>query len=190
MYSSTETSTENKMYYQHHQLKKMKQGRNERIRNFTRRIDAAFMEAYGCRDFPDPDFNLFRRGVKKDVLVRGMQRSVWRELHSSYLFEHITDEEVSWHDLCEAAQNAEWIVDLMRIGSSRYVNPPAVSDQLLHSFSINRNGFVRVYTDGICLQKGHPDAQAGIGVWFGRNHQLCVLYHFKLYKFNFVFDIN
>lgn len=176
MYSSTDTSTstENKMYYHHHQLKKMKQRRNERIRNFTRRIDAAFMESYGCRDFPDPDFNLFRRGVKKDVLVRGMQRSVWRELHSSYLFEHITDE-VSWHDLCEAAQNAEWIVDLMRIGSSRYVNPPAVSDKLLHSFSINRNGFVRVYTDGICLQKGHPDAQAGIGVWFGRNHQLYVI---------------
>lgn len=160
------------MYYNHHQLKGLKQGRTERIRNFTRRIDASFTETYGCRDVPDVDFNLFRRGVKKDVLVRGMQRSVWRELHSSYLFEHINDEDVTWHDLSEAAQNAEWIVDLMRIGSARYMNPPADPDKLLHTFSIDRNGFVRVYTDGIILQKGEPDAQAGIGVWFGRNHAL------------------
>ena len=161
-----------KMYYHHHQLKGMKQGRSERIRAFTRRIDAMFMESYGCRDFPDPDFSLFRRGVKKDALVRGMQRAVWRELHSSYLFEHITEEDVSWHDLCEAAQNAEWIVDLMRIGSSRYVNPRPDPDKLLHTFNIDRNGFVRVHTGGMCLQEGQTDAQAGIGVWFGRSHKL------------------
>lgn len=160
------------MHYSHHQLKGLKQGRTERIRAFTRRVDAAFMEAYGCRDYPDQDFNLFRRGVKKDVLLRGIQRSVWRELHSSYLFNHINDEEVTWHDVSEAAQNAEWIVDLMRIGSARYVNPPCHADKLIHTFNIDRNGFVRAYTDGVCLRKGQPDAQAGIGVWFGRNHQL------------------
>lgn len=37
---------------------------------------------------------------------------------------------------------------------------------------ITENGYVIVFTDGACENNGKPNAKAGIGVWFGDNHQL------------------
>lgn len=39
-----------------------------------------------------------------------------------------------------------------------------------HSFHIDDEGYVHVYTDGSCEGNGKSNARAGIGVWFGRGH--------------------
>ncbi|KQS70910.1 uncharacterized protein Dere_GG26481 [Drosophila erecta] len=39
-------------------------------------------------------------------------------------------------------------------------------------FEIDAEGYVIVYTDGSCIGNGRPDACAGYGVYFGKNHQL------------------
>lgn len=154
----------------------MKQGKRERVREFVRRINTHFVEMYGLRDYPDEDFNRFRRGVKKDSLLRGLRRSVWREFHSSYLFDMADDEDVSWSELIEAVQNAEWVVDLTRHLTLRNINPPVLQDKLSYPFHIDRDGFVRVYVAGFCSSSSETPEDvgsiAGIGVWFSRNHKL------------------
>ena len=37
-------------------------------------------------------------------------------------------------------------------------------------FIIDDDGFVVVFTDGACINNGTPNAQAGIGIWFGYGH--------------------
>lgn len=165
-----------KTIYNYHQLKGMKQEKKERVRDFVRRINTVFVESYGLRDYPDEDFKRFRRGVKKDCLLRGLVRPVWREFHSSYLFEMADEEDVSWSELVEAVQNAEWVVDVVRHLTLRFVNPPVLQEKLSYPFRIDRDGFVRVYVAGFCSPEveepeGIPH-KAGIGVWFSRNHQL------------------
>ncbi|XP_069686371.1 uncharacterized protein [Periplaneta americana] len=39
-------------------------------------------------------------------------------------------------------------------------------------FTVDKDGYVEVYTDGACEQNGRVGAKAGIGVWFGDNHPL------------------
>lgn len=43
-----------------------------------------------------------------------------------------------------------------------------------HSFHVDDEGYVHVYTDGSCEGNGKSNARAGIGVWFGKNHQMNV----------------
>lgn len=162
--------------YTHHQLKGMKQERRERVRDFVRRIDTAFVESYGLRDYPDADFNRFRRAVKKDCLLAGLGRPVWREFHSSYLFDSADEEDISYSELVEAVQNAEWVVDVVRHLTLRFVNEPVSQEKLAYPFHIDRDGFVRVYVAGFCsadvAETDDVPCKAGIGVWFGRNHKL------------------
>nr|KAF7430018.1 hypothetical protein H0235_006416 [Vespula pensylvanica] len=42
------------------------------------------------------------------------------------------------------------------------------------NFTIGKEDYVDVYTDGACSSNGRRGAQAGIGVWFGDNHPLNV----------------
>lgn len=44
----------------------------------------------------------------------------------------------------------------------------------LSKFQVDDEGYVVVYTDGACTQNGRRGAKAGIGVWFGDNHDLSV----------------
>ena len=42
----------------------------------------------------------------------------------------------------------------------------------LKNFTMDQDGYVEVYTDGACTRNGQGGARAGIGVWFGDNHEL------------------
>lgn len=42
----------------------------------------------------------------------------------------------------------------------------------LEKFTIDDDGYVVVFTDGACSSNGKTGAKAGIGVWFGTNHDL------------------
>ena len=46
------------------------------------------------------------------------------------------------------------------------------------SFSVDKNEYVQVYTDGTCLNNGKKEARAGIGIWFGDSHPLYVFFLF------------
>ena len=70
----------------------------------------------------------------------------------------------------QCTQDAEWIKTL-RYKEKNYVGEetdPCNGED----FEVDRNGHVKVYTDGACLRNGQPGATAGIGVWFGENHYL------------------
>lgn len=54
---------------------------------------------------------------------------------------------------------------------------------------MDSNGFVNVYTDGACSANGRKNAKAGIGVWFGDNHPLCVTIYLSVI-FNIQFNVN
>ncbi|XP_011190900.2 ribonuclease H1 [Zeugodacus cucurbitae] len=41
-----------------------------------------------------------------------------------------------------------------------------------HSFEVDSEGYIIVYTDGSCINNGRSDACAGFGVYFGENHPL------------------
>jgi hypothetical protein len=38
--------------------------------------------------------------------------------------------------------------------------------------TFDKEGYCVVYTDGSCLNNGHANARAGVGVWFGDNNKL------------------
>jgi hypothetical protein len=40
------------------------------------------------------------------------------------------------------------------------------------TFNRDAQGYIIVYTDGACKENGRKGAEAGIGVWFGDNHEL------------------
>jgi len=42
--------------------------------------------------------------------------------------------------------------------------------------TFDKEGFCVVYTDGCCLNNGRPNARAGVGVWFGDNSKLLVIF--------------
>lgn len=39
-------------------------------------------------------------------------------------------------------------------------------------YEVTRDGYVKIYTDGSCLNNGQYNATAGIGVWFGDDSTL------------------
>lgn len=49
-----------------------------------------------------------------------------------------------------------------------------VDNKSVSDYIIDDDGYINVYTDGACSSNGTKNAQAGIGVWFGRNHPLYV----------------
>lgn len=46
------------------------------------------------------------------------------------------------------------------------------TDVELKDFTVDDEGYVVVYTDGACKANGRRGARAGIGVWFGDNHNM------------------
>lgn len=56
-------------------------------------------------------------------------------------------------------------------------------------YNTDSDGFVHVYTHGICSAKGCRNAKAGIGVYFGDNHPLWVANSLHQ-KNTFIFDFN
>lgn len=57
-------------------------------------------------------------------------------------------------------------------------------------YNTDSDGFVHVYTHGICSAKGCRNAKAGIGVYFGDNHPLWVANSRLHQKNTFIFDFN
>lgn len=39
-------------------------------------------------------------------------------------------------------------------------------------FTIDKDDYVLVYTDGACISNGTENAKAGIGIWFGDGHPM------------------
>lgn len=52
------------------------------------------------------------------------------------------------------------------------VDSPFNNAKRLKSSFEEDNGYVTIFTDGACENNGKSNAKAGIGVWFGDNHQL------------------
>ncbi len=145
-----------------------KQRRHQPIRDFVQFINEKFVEEYGRVDNWDKEFSSFRRNIKTECLLNGMKPHIYCELRD----EVINDEnfELTWNEVVEAAEDAEWLSSL-RFRKSNYVGAKTPRRNP-EGFRVNKEGFVIVYTDGACLRNGQPDAQAGIGVWFGHDHHL------------------
>ena len=140
-----------------------KQGPLQTVADFALDIDEAFVKAYGNEKseycgYTQEAINLrdFRRGLKKEWLVEGVHMAI-REAMFDFLPYDIDDVEY-WKDVIDAAEDAESIVMLNRRKKKNYV-------------AFERHGFTRVYVDGACIRNGRPDAQGGIGVWFGHDHK-------------------
>lgn len=140
----------------------MKQRRNQRIRDFAREIDDAFVAQYGRSHSKDVEFTQFRRMKKKKWLLDGMRDEIWKAMSPIG--------RDNWNEIVHAAEDAEWLNELY-YRQSRCVARPARHCEIGDDFDIDQDGYVRVYADGACLRNGQPNAQAGIGVWFGRNHE-------------------
>jgi len=130
------------------------------IRNFISLINNEFIRGYG-RDAN----SRFRREVKTDWLMQGMKQEILDELP-----EDLDAYNYTWPQICEIVQDAEFLANLHRQQDcfTREITPYNLR---YHGFDIDDNYCVRVYTDGACFRNGQPDAAAGIGVWFGRNHR-------------------
>lgn len=140
-----------------------KQGPLQTVADFALDIDEAFVKAYGNEKseycgYTQEAINLrdFRRGLKKEWLVEGVHMAI-REAMFDFLPYDIDDVEY-WKDVIDAAEDAESIVMLNRRKKKNYI-------------AFERHGFTRVYVDGACIRNGRPDAQGGIGVWFGHDHK-------------------
>ena len=145
-----------------------KQRRNQPIRDFVQFINDKFVEEYGRVDHFDQDFNLFRRSTKTECLLNGMKPYIYKEMRDDVINDSNFD--LTWNEVVEAAEDAEWLSSL-RFRNLNYVGAKTNRRNPEH-FRVNKEGFVIVYTDGACLRNGQPDAQAGIGVWFGPDHHL------------------
>ena len=146
---------------------RLKQRQNQRIRDFVREIDDAFVAQYGRSHSRDAEFNQFRRITKKEWLFDGMRKEIWNSMRRKIKNKNY---DPNWNEVVEAAEDAEWLDELCYRQSyfvARSVKHRDVGDD----FDIDRDGFVRVYADGACFRNGQPNAQAGIGIWFGRQHE-------------------
>lgn len=98
-------------------------------------------------------------------LVEGILQPIYDEL-SADIQDH--DHNMNFDEVLEAVQDAEWLWTL-RVRENEYIGAKVNSNNA-QRFKVDRNGYVVVYTDGACPGNGQPDAQGGIGVWFGPNH--------------------
>ena len=149
----------------HNRTMNLKQGSQQSIRDFVCEIDQAFVREYGRAPRWNTKFNSFRRRTKVNCLLDGMKPEILLELPEDMVNIEIY---FTWNDLGEAAQDAEWLCSL-RYRESNFVGSPypRYNDE---GFQVDGDGFVIVYTDGACFRNGQPDAQAGIGVWFGHRN--------------------
>ncbi len=113
----------------------------------------------------------FRREIKTSWLLNGMRDDILDEMDESVKNGNIDG--FTWIQICDSAQDAEWYTDLSSSDRYNYRGKPsyyaAYTDH--NGFQIDRDGFVRVYTDGSCFRNGSDDnAAGGVGVWFNYHH--------------------
>ena len=147
----------------------LRQFSSQKLRSFIHEIDQTFVEEYGrVRQVfrGDVNYGSFRREVKARCLLDGVTEDIYSRIRHN--IKH--DADLTWDELVEGVQDAEWLWSLCH-RKSRFVGTRTRSHND-GNFKIDADGYVVVYTDGACIRNGQPDAQAGIGVWFGPHHKL------------------
>lgn len=150
----------------------LKQREYQGIREFIKEIDQAFkvfIDKNGRGDKDVFEFAAMRRRVKRDCLFKGMRPEIFKKMRADI---KNPKKDSLWSEITEAAQDAEWLWSLhhrrtnfvgLKLSSASYTQ---------HDFSLDDDEYVIVYTDGACLRNGQPNADAGLGVWFGEDHDL------------------
>jgi hypothetical protein len=94
-------------------------------------------------------------GHREDV-YQGIPKWIWNS-------------DFSWQEIVDSAEDAEWLIDLYRQNSriGKYENRRYDYE---NGLTVDRHGYVIVYTDGSCPGNGQYGAKGGIGVWFGHDH--------------------
>ena len=139
-----------------------RQQQGERVREYAQYIETNFsfireqIDSQGARFYPQSKSNLLIDGLRDDI-YQEIPKFIW-------------DSELSWQDIVDSAEDAEWFIDLDRQNSriGQYEN--LYRRYKKNGFTFDRDGYVIVYTDGSCLGNGRNDAKGGIGVWFGNGH--------------------
>ncbi|XP_046653671.1 ribonuclease H1-like [Daphnia pulicaria] len=142
---------------------------SQKVRDFAEDIDHAFAQRFSGSSNRDWGFKLFRRQIKKWTLLDGLNQEVYDELNSNLKHDN---EDITWTELVEGVQDAEWALSLRCRQSHRFGSRTSPYNE--GKFQVDQDGNVIVYTDGACLRNGQPGAQAGIGVWFDYDHPLNV----------------
>ena len=140
------------------------QQEHQRIWSFASFINEKFVEQYGQEGNCAPDFV---KRTKINCLLNGMRREIYNLLRPD--IKNCLGNNLTWDKAVEGATDAEWLKDLHQKEANRGSEPDYYDNQ--DNFEIDEEGFVHVYTDGACINNGTPNAQAGIGVWFGYRHQ-------------------
>jgi hypothetical protein len=140
---------------------------SQKVRDFAEDIDHGFAQRFSGSSNRDWGFKLFRRQIKKWTLLDGLNQEVYDELNSNLKHDN---EDITWTELVEGVQDAEWALSLRCRQSHRFGSRTSPYNE--GKFQVDQDGNVIVYTDGACLRNGQPGAQAGIGVWFDYDHPL------------------
>jgi len=112
----------------------------------------------------------FRRETKTNWLLNGMRDDIWDAINVSV--KNGNTDGFTWTQICDSAQDAEWYTDLSSSDQFKYRGKPSYPAYTDHNgFQMDRDGFVRVYTDGSCFRNGSDtNAAGGVGVWFNHHH--------------------
>lgn len=141
-----------------------KQRDGESVRDFANRINFIFREKCGKYN-STANARRFRRNTKKSWLKTGIKQEILRFVWPDMLKD---DDNIIWADMVAALQDAEWLYYLWNPKPL----PEGVAKDNPCNFNVDNNGYVKVYTDGACSNNGKSYPKAGIGVWFGPNHEL------------------
>ena len=148
----------------------LKQSPLQTVKDFVRVVDNEFVSTHGQMEFSlsraAKKFRQLRRQTKKEWLLNGIIQEIKTLLPSDDL-----PGIVMWHDVVKSVERAETIAILQK--KLKYQCEPVTEQHPIiknKNQQIDSDGFLMVYTDGACLRNGSPDAQAGIGIWYGRNH--------------------
>ena len=145
---------------------KYSQRPNQCVTCFLKFIENKFEAIHGREEHAG--FAKFSEAVKIRCLIEGISPDIYDELRCEFKNDQ---KDFTWNELAEGAQDAEWLMNLHYKDSNCIGLPMSLYDNP-ENFHIDRDGYVVVYTDGACPNNGKPNAQAGIGVWFGRRHNL------------------
>jgi hypothetical protein len=138
-----------------------KQAPRERVRQYALYIKCNFffncelIDRKGARFYPKSESHWLIEGLCEDV-YQGIPKWIWNS-------------DFSWQEIVDSAEDAEWLIDLYRQNSriGKYENRRYDYE---NGLTVDRHGYVIVYTDGSCPGNGQYGAKGGIGVWFGHDH--------------------
>lgn len=100
-------------------------------------------------------------------LFKGIRDEIFKELGVVFKREPAS---YDFDEMTEAVQRAEWLWSLKQ---KRYGSKfgERVSSKNSEYFTVDRDGYIIVYTDGACPRNGQQGAKGGIGVWFSEDHR-------------------